>query len=582
MNFLPRKYCLILIILSSYKYSNQSDILFAQNLGTGSKIEKAEPFNNVPAISFTTFNQPEQGYYYLALPQNLLLVLDNSGTPVFIRNITGGVCNFSLQLGKIPVYYDLQKKWFIGLDSILESIDTFRILGAGYTTDYHMFQMLENRHVLMIGYEYRLMDMSHLVPAGKVNATVTGTVIQEIDMKGNLVYEWKSLDHVPVIGADPCFEDLTEDAIDYFHGNSVAYTDDGNFLVSARNMSQILKINRSSGEIMWRMGGKGNDFDFLNDNGFSGQHSLTLMPGNKLLLFDNGNCDNKQRSRVVLYQFDEEKKTIQLLREFVHPSGVFSSFMGNAQMLPAGNVLAGWGQNSSGLVFTEFKNLSQAIDAKGDMSVWSYSVYKDLWAPLIFKPEKDTLNFGNVNVNEWSDICLTVSQKTHRERTLDYFNIPDPDFEMVTAFPLTLGPDGSVNICLRFRPGSTGTFNTKISLYSDETTNNGPVDINAFQIFAEGEAQNPNLDLPVNENLPALVRIYPNPCTDHICLEVSEKACRITITTTTGKLIGEIKDLSAGEHLFSTSGWKDGVYIVNVYYANSRINSNLLVKISGN
>lgn len=571
----------ILIILVCHLYFNQSDILFAQGSNPVASGEKPKPWNYMPGINFNKLNSPEEGYYYLAFPPNILLVIDNSGTPVFIRHTVNGVNNFSLQTGNVPVYYDLLKKCFIGLNSFLQPHDTFRISGSGYTTDYHMFQIFENRHVLMMGYEYRLVDMSHLVPGGKVNATVTGTVIQEMDENGNLVYEWKSLDHVTVTGADPCFVDLTDDVIDYFHGNSVIYTADGNFLVSARNMSQVLKINRLSGEIMWRMGGPDNEFDFINDSGFSGQHSLTLLPGNKLVLFDNGNCRNPQYSRAVVLQYDEEEKTVELLAEMVRPPGVFSSFMGNAQVLPAGNVLIGWGQNNKGLIFTEFDGSSQAVDVSADLSVWSYSVYKDSWNPTIFRPEKDSLNFGMVNINEWNDICLKVYQQTQKELTLDYINIPDQEFEMLTSFPITLGPEGSADICFRFRPKSEGSFNTKITLYSDETKDDGLVDISAFQIFAEGKAQNPTINMPIKENITARIKVFPNPCTDYVYLSLSGYVSKVRITSTTGRIINEWTGLKAGDNYISTSSWIDGIYIVNVFLRNSQVISNLLVKISG-
>ena len=39
----------------------------------------------------------------------------------------------------------------------------------------------------------------------------------------------------------------------------------GIFLVSCRNLDEITKIHRTTGEIIWRWGGSQNDFIFTND-----------------------------------------------------------------------------------------------------------------------------------------------------------------------------------------------------------------------------------------------------------------------------------------------------------------------------
>ena len=48
---------------------------------------------------------------------------------------------------------------------------------------------------------------------------------------------------------------------DYVHLNSIGVDPDGNLLVSSRNTHTIYKIDRSSGQIIWRLGGKHSDFD---------------------------------------------------------------------------------------------------------------------------------------------------------------------------------------------------------------------------------------------------------------------------------------------------------------------------------
>ena len=51
--------------------------------------------------------------------------------------------------------------------------------------------------------------------------------------------------------------------------NSVDKDDDGNYLVSSRHYHQVYKIDGSSGDILWRLGGKDNDFTMNNGTNVS-------------------------------------------------------------------------------------------------------------------------------------------------------------------------------------------------------------------------------------------------------------------------------------------------------------------------
>ena len=42
--------------------------------------------------------------------------------------------------------------------------------------------------------------------------------------------------------------------------NAVDIDDEGNYLISLRHFHQVLKIDKDSGDIIWRLGGKVNDF----------------------------------------------------------------------------------------------------------------------------------------------------------------------------------------------------------------------------------------------------------------------------------------------------------------------------------
>lgn len=58
---------------------------------------------------------------------------------------------------------------------------------------------------------------------------------------------------------------LNANYLNWTHGNSIEVDHDDNIIVSNRAMSEIIKIDRYSGDIIWRLGGPMNDFIFIND-----------------------------------------------------------------------------------------------------------------------------------------------------------------------------------------------------------------------------------------------------------------------------------------------------------------------------
>ena len=73
------------------------------------------------------------------------------------------------------------------------------------------------------------------------------TIIQEVDAEGNVIFQWRSWDYYDVADS---YEDLTKRKFDAIHVNSIELDLDGNIVVSARALSEITKISRSTGEML--------------------------------------------------------------------------------------------------------------------------------------------------------------------------------------------------------------------------------------------------------------------------------------------------------------------------------------------
>ena len=87
----------------------------------------------------------------------------------------------------------------------------------------------------------------------------------------------------------------------------------GNLLVSARNTSTIYKVDRASGAILWRLGGKKSDFKMGAGTTFALQHDVRRHPDGSLTIFDDGQTPGTT-SRAIVLNVDEVAMTASLIR----------------------------------------------------------------------------------------------------------------------------------------------------------------------------------------------------------------------------------------------------------------------------
>jgi hypothetical protein len=171
-----------------------------------------------------------------------------------------------------------------------------------------------------------------------------------VDAAGNVLWQWLSLDHLPITDS---IVDLTTNRINYIHCNSVELDDDGHLLLSSRHLSEVTKINRPGGDIIWRLGGKGNQFTFVNDphNGFHLQHDARRLANGHITTYDKGTgIDPSFFSRGVEYSLDLEELEATMVWQYINTPITYAGAMGNMQRLPGGNSLIGWGFSSAPLL----------------------------------------------------------------------------------------------------------------------------------------------------------------------------------------------------------------------------------------
>ncbi len=298
--------------------------------------------------------------------QKPVKIIDPSGTEIFSQVWGMKGWDFKVNYNNKLSYFDRASKgWFI-MDSLQNVVDSVYCQN-GYIADNHDFLALPNGNYVLISYDPQPYAMDTVVPGGDPNAIVEGFIIQELDSNHNLLFEWKSWDHFHItdnIHLSP----WTQSNLDYVHGNAIDIDFDGHFLISCRGLDEITKINRFTGDIIWRWGGTQNDFTFVNDYPFTHQHSIRSLGANRYLMYDNGNHSDQyigvKLSRAVEYELDTVLMTATKVWEFVHPDSLYTPSISSAQRLPNGNTLIDFGNLQwlgMGSVVTEVDSNNQIV-----------------------------------------------------------------------------------------------------------------------------------------------------------------------------------------------------------------------------
>ena len=195
---------------------------------------------------------------------------------------------------------------------------------------------------------------------------------------GRVLFEWHAVDHIGIDESVATAPTGANQVYDYVHVNSIEVDTDGNLLVSARNTSAVYKVDRSSGSIIWRLGGRRSDFAMGPGATFALQHDVRRQADGTLTVFDDGQAPGI--SRAITLRLDEGAMTATLVRELPQPQHLLATSQGNVQMLPDGNVFVGWGSLPR---FSEF-------DAQGrliyDASFTATQSYRDFRFPWVGRP----------------------------------------------------------------------------------------------------------------------------------------------------------------------------------------------------
>lgn len=312
------------------------------------------------------------------------LIVDNAGKPVWFHP-SGSllVHNFRVQqwAGQPVLTWwegEVNTDGYWQGDCVIAdaSYRVLKRLSTSFITEEHEFVITPRNTALISAINPIPWDLSGY--GASAGGTLIEGVFQEIDIAtGKVLLDWHSAEHV---APEESFIPAT-DGWDYFHMNSVGVDIDGNLLVSARHTSGVYKLNRTSGEVIWRLGGKKSDFALGTGAEFAYQHDARGHVGGLLSIFDDGASSPQTAieptSRAILLALDETGMTARLVQAMPNPHGSLSTAMGNMQVLPDGGWFVGWGTTPE---LTEFSPGGVVrFDASFDGGGFSYRAFRDVW-----------------------------------------------------------------------------------------------------------------------------------------------------------------------------------------------------------
>jgi hypothetical protein len=368
----------------------------------------SSPSLDPPDVTVTTKTASTGGDFFLS-PKGSVgnagpMILDPAGNLVWFSPLNGSrAFDLNVQrLGNSRVLTWWQGQVIDG-HGVGEDVITNRayrtvdvLQGAnGFQPDLHEFQLMANGTAFVTSYQALQWN---LAPDGGTNpGAVWDGIVQEIDVHtGLVIYEWHSLDHVPVTLSATAPPHGAGQIFDYFHVNSIQQLENGDLLVSARNTSAVYEIAPAdAGAIVWELGGRNSTFAMGPGTTFNFQHDARELNPSTITLFDDEAAPERgPQSRGLVLHIDADSRQATLTMAYEHQPPLLGVALGNVQTLGDGDVLVSWGTTP---YFTQFTSSGKVVlDAKLPKGDDTYRVYRAPWsgAPTT-KPSLTVSRNGN-------------------------------------------------------------------------------------------------------------------------------------------------------------------------------------------
>ena len=307
-----------------------------------------------PAYSAEVTGQP-QAAGYLATPgyafpgaSPYAVIFNANGVPIWWYRYDGGPFDAKLLAsGNIVAYVVRGGGGGAYEERTLGGALVREMRTVGVHTDFHDLQVTRAGTYLMLSYVQRdHVDLTEF--GGGADASVLDAVIQEVAADGSLLWSWNSKDHVALSETGRWWQSGIDNGYgteDIAHINSVAEDLDGNLIFSARHLDAVYKIDRTSGAVIWKLGGtptsKSLAVSGTTRPNIGGQHDARILSDGTLTVHDNQT--GLGAPRVLRFKIDESAMTATVVEEISDSAAPSSGCCGSARRLPGGNWVVEWG-----------------------------------------------------------------------------------------------------------------------------------------------------------------------------------------------------------------------------------------------
>ena len=307
---------------------------------------------------------PTPGYYLVgdvvlaAGETGYAIVLDSQGVPVWyhttkagpgavdVDNLIAGTISYCPNLpntyGTVSGQFELHA---------LAAHTTTYLEPVGEPLDMHELRILKNGDYLVFADPItRGEDLTGLSTFGP-QEDVLGCTIQELTPSGDKVWEWNIENHFKAVESSTWPQIYPVDGktvVDPYHCNAIDVADNGDLLVSARHMDSVFMVSRTTGKVLWKMGGTTASQDdapyiaLVDDplTSFHRQHDVRILPDGTISMFDDQTA-TAGPARALIVSYDVAAGTAKVAWQY---QGTMTSLaMGSFRILEDGSRVIGWG-----------------------------------------------------------------------------------------------------------------------------------------------------------------------------------------------------------------------------------------------
>jgi len=216
---------------------------------------------------------------------------------------------------------------------------------------HHDVTEMPSGNLLALSREFRKIDGYTDENGQPITREIRGDVFVEFTTEGKVVNQWTTFDMLDPYRIKYGLDTPLDKAVDWTHGNSVFYDErDDSIIASLRTQDWVIKFDRSTGDLLWKLGEDG-DFVMNGDGEWHfQQHAARFLADGSLIMYDNGkertgiDDPNDFYTRAVQYQLDtssddSSKWTATQLWEFRDDEDFYGPFLGEVDHLANGNFL---------------------------------------------------------------------------------------------------------------------------------------------------------------------------------------------------------------------------------------------------